>query len=85
MQKSYPNLVYPDTSNCPTSVTEAVYDIRNYRADATTRERLLDRYGNIDYFILAAEFVYEANDWPFDSTEKKLLRAAYRGPKTPKK
>ncbi len=84
MPKSYPNLVYPDASNCPSLVAEAVYDIRNYKADDGTRKYLVDKYGNIEYFILAAEYVYEANNWPFTPLEKKLLRSAYRGPKPPK-
>jgi hypothetical protein len=85
MTKSYPNLVYPDSSNCPSSVAEAVWDIRTYKADERTRKSINDRYGTIEYFILAAEFVYEANNWPFTSLEKKLLRAAYRAPKPSKK
>ena len=85
MPQSYANLVCPDPNNCPASVAEAIWDIRNHKADQGTHKYLTERYATIDYFILAAEYVYDANDWPFNAAEKRLLRSTYRAPKPPQK
>jgi hypothetical protein len=85
MSKSYAEFIYPDSSNCPKSVAEAVLDIRDHKADEKISKTLTDRYGSVEYFILAAEYVYEANDWSFTPLEKKMLRSAFRGPNPPKR
>lgn len=85
MSNSYAEFIYPDSSNCPRLIAEVIQLIRDHKADEKISKTLTDRYGSVEYFVLAAEYVYEANDWHFTPLEKKMLRAAYRGPNPPKR
>ena len=76
---SRPGLVYPNPEDCPSSIAEAVYDIRYSKSDVRTHLYIKNFWGTADYLIFAVGDVYEANGWDFDRKAKKVFRNIFRG------
>jgi len=73
-----PGLTLPDPWECPQTVAEAIWDVRNRQDGYHTHKFLRDKYGTENFFMLAVEMVYEVNSWTLTQAEKKTFRKIYR-------
>ena len=73
-----PGLTLPDPWECPQTVAEAIWDVRNRQDGYHTHKFLRDKYGTENFFMLAVEMVYEVNSWTLTQAEKKQFRKIYR-------
>jgi hypothetical protein len=73
-----PGLTLPDPWECPQTVAEAIYDIRNRQDGFHTHKLLREKYGTENFYMLAVEMVYEVNDWRLTAADKKNFRKIYR-------
>jgi len=73
-----PGLTLPDPWECPQTVAEAIWDVRNRQDGYHTHKFLREKYGTENFFMLAVEMVYEVNSWTLTQAEKKQFRKIYR-------
>jgi len=73
-----PGLTLPDPWECPQTVAEAIWDVRNRQDGYHTHKFLREKYGTENFFMLAVEMVYEVNSWTLTQAEKKTFRKIYR-------
>lgn len=73
-----PGLTLPDPWECPQTVAEAIWDVRNHQDGFHTHKFLREKYGTENYFMLAVEMVYEVNNWLLTQSDKKNFRKIYR-------
>ena len=73
-----PGLTLPDPLECPQTVAEAIWDVRNRQDGYHTHKFLREKYGTENFFMLAVEMVYEVNSWTLTQAEKKQFRKIYR-------
>jgi len=73
-----PGLTHPDPRECPQTVAEAIWDIRNRQDGFHTHKLLREKYGTVDFYMLAVEMVYEVNSWTLSTVDKKNFRKIYR-------
>lgn len=76
---SRPGLVLPDPQDCPSTIAEAVWDVRYLKDTERTRAYLKSYWGTQDYLIQAVKYVYAANEWPLTPRERKTFREIFQG------
>ena len=76
---SRPGFVPAPSTECPSHIGLAVYDVRAGRADEQTYTTLRTHWGPMDFYLVAVDAVYYANDWEFNQKEKTLFRKIFRG------
>ena len=68
---------YPDPTECPSSVAEAIFDIRR-GANIIPSWRVLQRRYDTDHGVLVAvEVVYEQNEWIFERGWRSKWRKGF--------
>ena len=77
MQYENQGLTYPDPTECPSGVAEAIFDIRR-GANIIPSWRVLQRRYDTDHGVLVAvEVVYEQNEWIFERGWRSKWRKGF--------
>lgn len=77
MANEYMGLTYPDFSECPSFVAEAIYEIRNNINIAKAWRVLQSRYATDHGLLTAVEVVYEQNEWLFERGWRSKWRKGF--------